>query len=365
MPAVPRLITSAADRFEAARRLDTLPEDHRRRRMHGHGFRACVHAALGSAGLPHPGGELLRLRERLRAAVTPLDYRDLGTVLDDPGDDEIARWLHARLALDDIERLALQSTPDQGVDIDRAGTLHVWRRYGFEAAHRLPNVPAGHKCGRMHGHGFRVVVYAQQAGGAGEIDYDRLDALWAPLHAMLDHRCLNEVAGLANPTSEVLASWLWAQLRPALPELSGVTVYETASCGASYDGTRYRIWKDFTLDSAVRVARAPEGSGLRAIHGHTFTLRLHLSAPLDDVLGWTLDFGDVKTLFDPIFAAIDHRPLYELPGLADADTHSLASWIDRQARMRLPQIVRTDLYETAGCGAIVTAPGIVVPALPR
>jgi len=365
MPAVSRLLTSAAARFEAARRLDSLPAGHRRRGMHGHGFQVCAHAALAGGELPHPGGEVALLRERLGAAVAPLDYRDLGSVLDHPSDEQLAHWLHARLALEDIERLALQSTPDQGVDIDRAGTMHLWRRYGFQAAHRLPNVPAGHKCGRMHGHGFQVVVYAQQARGVGSIDYDRLDALWAPLHAELDCRCLNDLPGLANPTSEILASWLWAKLRPALPDLSGVTVYETAACGASYDGARHRIWKDFTLDSAVRVARAPEGSTLRAIHGHTFTLRLHLSAPLDAVLGWTLDFGDVKTLFDPIFAAIDHCPLYELPGLADADTHSLAAWMDREARARLPQLVRTDLYETAGCGAIVAGPGIEVPALPR
>jgi 6-pyruvoyltetrahydropterin/6-carboxytetrahydropterin synthase len=362
---MPRVLTAAAGRFEAARRLDLLPPGHRSRRLHGHGFRACAQAALADERMASPGDALDELRRRMAEAVAPLDYQDLNAILDQPSDENIARWLQARLALAGIERLAVQSTADHGVDLDRGGGAQVWRRYRFQAAHRLPHVPAGHKCGRMHGHGFEVVVHARQDAGARApgIDYDRLDALWAPLQAELDYRCLNDLPGLSNPTSEIIAAWLWARLRPALPELSWVTVYETASCGASFDGARYRIWKDFGLDSAVRIARAPDGSRLRAVHGHSFTLRLHLGAPLDQVMGWTIDFGDVKALFDPLFRELDHRPLYELPGLADADTHSLARWIHAHGREPLPQLVRTDLYETEGCGALVSE-DVEVPALP-
>ena len=160
-----------------------------------------------------------------------------------------------------------------------------------------------------------------------------------------------------------LSSWFWQQLKPALPELSWITVYETGSCGANFDGTQYRIWKDFSLDSALQLKHAPQGSALRRVHGHTYTLRLHLCAPLDALLGWTLDFGDVKALFDPIFKALDHHPLHERADLADCDTATLAQWILQTARTQLPALDRVDLYETRGCGATALA-ATQGPALP-
>jgi 6-pyruvoyltetrahydropterin/6-carboxytetrahydropterin synthase len=221
-------------------------------------------------------------------------------------------------------------------------------------------VPAGHKCGRMHGHGFEVILHARQnpdPQADQQVDPlagDRLDAAWAPMQAALDHACLNDIPGLANPTSEMLSSWLWARLQPTLAGLSRVTVFETASCGASFDGAHYRIWKDFTLDSAVQLQRAPDGSAQRRLHGHTYTLRLHLTAPLDQVMGWTVDFGDVKEIFKPIFNALDHQPLYAMADLVDCDTASIAAWILAKAQAQLPQLDRVDLFETRGCGALVS-----------
>jgi 6-pyruvoyltetrahydropterin/6-carboxytetrahydropterin synthase len=271
----------------------------------------------------------------------------------------------AHLDVPGIEQVGIQSTPHEGVDLDRSGQAHVWRRYIVQSAHRLPNVPVGHKCGRMHGHGFEIILHANQDLGNRDlsIDYDHLDKLWAPLHMELNCACLNDLPGLENPTSEMFSSWLWSRLKPQLPELSWVTVYETASCGANYDGERYRIWKELTLDSSLQLKRAPDGSPLRRIHGHTYTLRLHLSAPLDTVMGWTVDFGDVKETFKPIFKALDHQPLHQIPDLADCDTASIAAWILDKARGQLPQLDRVDLYETRGCGAIVSL-GEDGPALP-
>ena len=102
---------------------------------------------------------------------------------------------------------------------------------------------------------------------------------------------------------------------------------------------------------------------MRRIHGHTYTLRLHLSAPLDEMMGWAIDFGDVKEIFNPIFEALDHQPLHEIADLPDCDTASIARWILNRARALLPQFDRVDLYETRGCGAIVLA-GDEGPALP-
>jgi len=306
-----QLLYTAAANFEAARRVLILPEGHRSRKLHGHSFLAEVRCALPEGWASFPGGEVEELREKLTSTLTPLDYNELNRELEQPTDENLARWVRVRLAVPGIESVGVQSTRHEGVDLDNKEHAHIWRRYVFESAHQLPNVPVGHKCGRMHGHGFEVILHADQDLGTSEIgvDYDHLDALWAPIYAELDHACLNDIPGLKNPTSEVISNWIWQRLKPQLPELSWVTVYETASCGAHFDGKNYRIWKEMTLDSAVQLRRAPEGDRRRRIHGHTYTLRLHLHAPLDEVMGWTVDFGDVKQLFDPIFKRLVVRSI--------------------------------------------------------
>ena len=365
----PTTLFTASCGFEAACRIPALPASHRSHSLHGHGYFVTVRAALPADFALFPGGEVEALRRSLEAAIAPLDYGLLNDTLSQPTDENIARWVRARLqsgGVPGIAQVGVQSTAQEGVDLDADGVAHVWRRYRFQAAHQLPHVPAGHKCGRMHGHGFEVIIHANQDLGERDdisIDYDHLDALWAPFDLRLNYQCLNGIDGLSNPTSEVISSWLWARLKPQLPALSWITVYETGSCGANFDGTNYRIWKELTLDSAVRLNHAPDASPLRGIHGHTFTLRLHLQAPLDAVMGWTVDFGDVKTLFDPIFKAIDHRPLYEIADLPDGDTASLAAWVLAKGRAVLPSLDRVDMYETRGCGSIVSAAsdGPVIP----
>jgi 6-pyruvoyltetrahydropterin/6-carboxytetrahydropterin synthase len=109
----------------------------------------------------------------------------------------------------------------------------------FEAAHRLPHVPEGHKCARLHGHSFKVEIRI-----AGEVDphtgwvrdFDDLRRAFDPLHAELDHHYLNEVRGLENPTSENLARWIWVRLEPGLPGLVEVTVHETCTSRCTYRG---------------------------------------------------------------------------------------------------------------------------------
>jgi 6-pyruvoyltetrahydropterin/6-carboxytetrahydropterin synthase len=360
-----QLLYTAAASFEAARCVSLLPERHRSRRLHGHSFLAEVRCALPKDWASFPGGEIEELRKKLVATISPLDYNELNRELEQPTDENLARWVRSRLDILGIESIGVQSTQHEGVDLDQKEQAHIWRRYTFQSAHQLPNVPVGHKCGRMHGHGFEVILHANQDLGAREIgiDYDHLDDLWSPIYAELDHTCLNDIPGLENPTSEVISNWIWQRIKPQLPELSWVTVYETASCGAHFDGKNYRIWKEVTFDSAVQLRCAPDGDRRRRIHGHTYTLRLHLHAPLDEVMGWTVDFGDVKELFDPIFKELDHHPLYEIPGLTGADITSLIHWIKDQAAPILPQLDRIDLYETRGCGAILSW-GDAGPALP-
>lgn len=350
------LLFAAAAGFESARQVGMLPEGHRSRRVHGHGFLAKVRAKLPASWPGFPGGEVDDMRERLTQCVAPLDYRFLNEQVEQPTDENLARWVRSHLAVPGIEQVGIQSTPHEGAELDSNDHAHVWRRYIFQAAHQLPKVPPGHKCGVMHGHGFEVILHADQDLGTRQIgvDYDHLDELWAPIHAELDHACLNDIPGLQNPTSELISGWIWGRIKPKLPELSWVTVYETATCGAHFDGSHYRIWKEIRLDSSLQLRRAPNGDPRRRIHGHTYALRLHLHAPLDKVLGWTIDFGDVKQIFTPVFMRLDHQPLHRMPDVGDADAGSLVRWIRRQAAGSLPQLDRIDLYETRGCGAILS-----------
>jgi 6-pyruvoyltetrahydropterin/6-carboxytetrahydropterin synthase len=350
-----RVLHAASSQFEAARRVDILPAGHRCRGMHGHGFKATAYAAVPAGWVAYEGGEVAALQRQVDRCAAQLTYSVLNDRLAQPTDENLARWIRSRLDTPGIDRIAVQSTANQGVEVDERDHAHVWRRYRFQAAHRLPHVPPGHKCGRLHGHGFKVIVHADQdlAGAALSIDYDWLDDLWAPIAAQINYRCLNDVPGLENPTSEMISSWLWERLKPGLPALSWVTVYETASCGATFDGANYRIWKDFTLDSAVRHRRAPATDPQHAIHGHTYTLRLHLGAPIDQVMGWTVDFGDVKAVFDPIFKSLDHHSLHDRAELADGDTTTIARWLHETTRWQFPQLVRLDLFESEGCGSLV------------
>ncbi|MEU7850421.1 6-carboxytetrahydropterin synthase QueD [Micromonospora parva] len=116
--------------------------------------------------------------------------------------------------------------------------MEIFREFTFEAAHRLPHVPEGHKCARLHGHSYRVEVHVRGEVGASSgwvMDFGDIKAAFRPLLDQLDHYYLNEVPGLANPTSEVLAQWIWARLVDQLP-LSAIMVRETCTSGAVYRG---------------------------------------------------------------------------------------------------------------------------------
>jgi 6-pyruvoyltetrahydropterin/6-carboxytetrahydropterin synthase len=117
--------------------------------------------------------------------------------------------------------------------------VRLVHEFRFEAAHRLPNVPPGHKCARLHGHSYSVAVHISGPVGddTGWVrDFADLSGAMRPVLDQLDHYYLNEVEGLENPTSEVLARWIWDRLHPAMPELSQVVVRETCTSGCVYRG---------------------------------------------------------------------------------------------------------------------------------
>ena len=117
--------------------------------------------------------------------------------------------------------------------------MEIFKEFTFEAAHLLPNVPQGHQCARLHGHSFRVELHvsgpvAEPAGWV--MDFAEIKDAFAPILARLDHYYLNDIEGLENPTSEVLAAWIWERVKPRLPGLSKVVVRETCTSGCVYRG---------------------------------------------------------------------------------------------------------------------------------
>ena len=109
----------------------------------------------------------------------------------------------------------------------------------IEAAHRLPNVPTGHKCARLHGHSWRIEVAIEGPVGNDTgwvMDYADLKAAFQPIHDQIDHNYLNEIPGLENPTSERLAVWLWNELKPRLPLLIELVIAETCTSRCVYRG---------------------------------------------------------------------------------------------------------------------------------
>jgi 6-pyruvoyltetrahydropterin/6-carboxytetrahydropterin synthase len=117
--------------------------------------------------------------------------------------------------------------------------VELTKEFRFEAAHSLPHVPPGHKCGRLHGHSFRVDVSVRgpvDPRTGWLMDFAEIKEHFRPLEDQLDHRLLNDVPGLENSTSENIARWIWQRLQPEIPALSAITVHETCTSRCVYRG---------------------------------------------------------------------------------------------------------------------------------
>ncbi|MGA9854604.1 MAG: 6-carboxytetrahydropterin synthase QueD [Gammaproteobacteria bacterium] len=117
--------------------------------------------------------------------------------------------------------------------------MEIFKVFHIEAAHRLPNLPPSHKCSRLHGHSFLVEIHIRgepQPESGWIMDFADLKQAFIPVFEMLDHRYLNEIPGLENPTSEMLARWIWQHLKLTLPDLCKVVIAETCTSGCAYRG---------------------------------------------------------------------------------------------------------------------------------
>lgn len=118
--------------------------------------------------------------------------------------------------------------------------MEIFKEFTFDSAHWLPYVPEDHKCRHMHGHTYLVRIYI--SGPLDPVlgwvmDFADIKKVWKPLEQQLDHKVLNDISGLENPTAENLAIWIWNKVKPQLPLLSKVIVCENATSGVEYTGT--------------------------------------------------------------------------------------------------------------------------------
>jgi 6-pyruvoyltetrahydropterin/6-carboxytetrahydropterin synthase len=115
----------------------------------------------------------------------------------------------------------------------------LYKEFTFDSAHFLPNVPDGHKCKNIHGHTYRLRVWLQGKPDphfGWIIDFAELKKIIKPVVTQLDHKLMNDIPGLENPTCELIAVWIWDRLKPALPAMHRIELHETPTSGVIYEG---------------------------------------------------------------------------------------------------------------------------------
>lgn len=126
--------------------------------------------------------------------------------------------------------LKMNSTHDSNL-FELRKTIH------FEAAHRLPHLPETHKCSHLHGHSFSATLIVRgplDPKFGWVVDYAEMKKVFTPVLEELDHRYLNEISGLENPTSEVIARWIYLRIKLQLPSLYQIIIGETCTTECRY-----------------------------------------------------------------------------------------------------------------------------------
>lgn len=213
--------------FESAHRNTHASASDRTRRLHGHSYEATV-AVKGEID-PRVGWvmDFAEVKDRASEVIDRLDHRILNDI-DGTGDTtcaEVERWMTSamRPLLPTLHECRLRIIGDRDFSpvITRIAHGSERVRFGFDAAHFLPSLPDDHKCRRIHGHSFRVALNSANAS--------QLANAVREIHEVLDHRLLNEVHGLENPTSELLAQWLSAELQRRKCNFDEIMVAETCT----------------------------------------------------------------------------------------------------------------------------------------
>lgn len=310
--------------------------------IHGHTFVASVNFGPNKEidntfNYPEQIDAITNLRSQL-------DNRLLNEVIDYPSDSNIVSYIYDALGSLNIQSARLTSAFDRGVHRE-VDTINAWQTFQFESAHQLPFVPEGHKCGRMHGHSFYANLFARITPEAEWQDLQLLENYWQPLHQKLNYQCLNRIDGLENPTSENLATWIWHQLNSCGTTMSHVEVLETPTAGCSYSGNKHTSWKDFSIDCALNTRGQAD-----TLFGHTYHVRVYIESELDPIFGWTMDFADIKDVFEQIADQVDHHNITEALGLAD--NAALSRYLVEKLLSSGIPLSRLDVHHNPGQGIV-------------
>lgn len=220
--------------FEAAH---TMPHADDPARLHGHSYTLDL---VVEGELDESLGWVMDYADITRAfepVYKRLDHQTLDSLegIGAPTLENVERWIfeNAAAILPGLKSVHLRIEATAGFDAqiirgDGSTLLPDRLRFGFEAAHALPNLPPDHKCHTMHGHSFTVEVATESL--------ETLHGELAAIHEQLDHRCLNDIEGLENPTSENLALWIWNALAGTRGDLRAVLVAETCTARCVYHG---------------------------------------------------------------------------------------------------------------------------------
>lgn len=117
--------------------------------------------------------------------------------------------------------------------------MQVFKQFTFDSAHYLPNVPDGHKCKEIHGHTYHLTVFIEgplEENLEWVMDFAELKKNIEPVINSIDHKLLNDIHGLENPTCEKIAVWLWNKIKPFIPQLIKIQLNETPTSGVVYEG---------------------------------------------------------------------------------------------------------------------------------
>ncbi|MCB0263981.1 MAG: 6-carboxytetrahydropterin synthase QueD [Calditrichaeota bacterium] len=112
------------------------------------------------------------------------------------------------------------------------------------------------------------------------------------------------------------------------------------------------IYNEFTFESAHFLPNVPEGHKCRRLHGHSFRVRIYVEGPVDEHVGWIMDFADIRTAFEPIRRQLDHYCLNDIEGLENPTSENVSRWIWQRLKPVLPELSRIDFSETCTSGCI-------------
>lgn len=114
------------------------------------------------------------------------------------------------------------------------------------------------------------------------------------------------------------------------------------------------IFKEFTFEAAHLLPNLPPAHKCSRLHGHSFRVEIHVSGPVDPELGWVMDFGDIKQVFQPFYDQLDHYYLNEVPGLENPTSENLARWVWDRVAPSLPGLSKVVVRETCTSGCVYT-----------